>query len=173
MSETFDLTPTESVTIVRSAPEALEVEARYGPGGSAPPKHFHPDQDESFRVLAGALTVRVDGVERRLETGDEVEIKRGAVHQMWNPGEAEARVSWVTSPAGRTEQWFRELGSLRAAGKVGRNGMPTPLAMAVLLSEYDDVFRLAGPQPLLRGALGGLARVGRARGHRPESAGAS
>jgi hypothetical protein len=110
--------------------------------------------------------VRVDGAERELGSGEEIEIPRGAVHQMWNPGSAPARVIWETRPAGRTEQWFRELGGLQASGSVGRNGMPSPLAFGVLLTEYRDVFRLAGPDTLLRGAFAALAIAGRVRGYR-------
>ena len=166
MSEKLNLTPTESVTIRSSTPELLEVEVEYGPDGSPPPKHWHPAQGEHFRVTDGALRVRVDGVERELAAGDEIEIPRGAIHQMWNPGATPARAIWETRPGGRTERWFRELGGLQASGRVGRNGMPSPLAFGVLLTEYRDVFRLAGPDPLLRGAFAALAVVGRARGYR-------
>jgi mannose-6-phosphate isomerase-like protein (cupin superfamily) len=93
-----------------------------GPNGSPPPKHLHPAQDERFRVLEGALRVRVDGAERELGSGEEIEIPRGAVHQMWNPGSAPARVIWETRPAGRTEQWFRELGGLQASGRSAATG---------------------------------------------------
>jgi hypothetical protein len=61
VTDTLKLTPTESVTIRSATPEALEVEAEYGPNGSPPPKHLHPAQDERFRVLEGALRLRVDG----------------------------------------------------------------------------------------------------------------
>ena len=166
MTDTLKLTPTESVTIRSATPEALEVEAEYGPNGRPPPKHLHPAQDERFRVLEGALRVRVDGVERELGSGEEIEIPRGAGHQMWTPGAAPAGVMWEPRPAGRTEQWFRELGELQASGRVGRNGMPSPLAFGVLLTEYRDVFRLAGPDTLLRGAFAALAIAGRARGYR-------
>ena len=43
------------------------------------------------------------------------------------------------------------------------------LAFGVLLSEFSDVFRLAGPQPLLRPALTLLGAIGRARGYRAVS----
>jgi mannose-6-phosphate isomerase-like protein (cupin superfamily) len=171
MSEHLKLTPTEAVTIRASTPEALEVEAEYGPHGAPPPKHWHPAQDEHFRVLEGALRVRVDGIERELAAGDEIAIPREAVHQMWNSGSTRTRVIWRTSPPGRTEQWFRELGGLQASGRVGRNGLPSPLAFGVLLTEYRDVFRLAGPDPLLRAAFAALAVLGRARGYRAGAAG--
>ena len=171
MTRTLKITPTESVTIRESTDELLEVEASYGPAGKPPPKHLHPAQDEHFEVLEGTLRVRIDDAERTLEAGDTVDIPRGAVHQMWNPGEAEARVSWQTRPGGRTEQWFAAIDRLQREGRVGGNGMPGPLAFAALLTEFDDVFRLAvGPAPLVRGALAALAPLGRARGYLPPSA---
>ena len=167
MNETLKLTPTESVIVRRAEPDLLEVEGIWGPGGSPPPKHFHPDQDERFEVIVGSLRARVDGDERDLTQGDALEIPRGAVHQMWNPGEVETRASWQTRPAGRTEQWFRAIDALHREGKVGDNGMPGPLVLGPLLSEFDDVFRLAvAPQPLLRPLVGALGAIGRARGHR-------
>src|SRR3954466_3385822 len=76
---TFNLSPNSSVTVRSEAPEALEVEAVYAPGGSAPPKHFHPAQAEHFEVQAGSVTARVDGEERVLEAGDRLDIPAGAV----------------------------------------------------------------------------------------------
>ncbi len=165
MPDILKLTPSESLEVRSSTPEALQVEATYGPAGSPPPKHFHPAQDEHFEVIAGALRVRVDGAQRDLSAGDSIEIRRGGVHQMWNPGQEPARVRWRTAPAGRTEQWFRAIDALHREGKVGRNGMPGPLAFGVMLSEYRDVFRLAGPDWLLRPLFAGLAVLGRARGY--------
>jgi quercetin dioxygenase-like cupin family protein len=166
MARTLKITPTESVTVRESGPEALEVEATYGEAGKPPPKHFHPGQDEHFEVLAGRLRVRAGDEDRTLQAGDEIDIPRGTVHQMWNPGPDEARVLWQTRPAGRTEEWFAAIDRLHREGKVGRNGMPGPLAFAALLTEYDDVFRLAaGPEPVVRGALAALAPLGRMRGY--------
>lgn len=166
MPRTLKITPTESVTVTESTPEVLEVDAEYAPGTDEPPKHFHPAQDERFEVLAGTLRVRVDGEERSLEPGQTIEIRRGAVHQMWNPGSEPARVVWETRPRGRTEQWFEAIDALHREGRVGSNGMPGPLAFGVLLTEYRDVFRLAvGPDPVVRPALALLGAIGRHRGY--------
>jgi quercetin dioxygenase-like cupin family protein len=160
----LSLTPTESVLVRSATPEALEVEATYAPGGSAPPPHLHPAQDERFEVLAGEVHVKLAGQERTLRTGDVLEIPRETAHQMWNPGAEPARVSWTTTPAGRTLDWFGALDAKQRAGAVGRNGMPGPLALAALLDEYDDVFRLAvGPRRLVGAGISVLARLGRLR----------
>jgi quercetin dioxygenase-like cupin family protein len=155
----LQLTPSESVVIRSRSPNALVVEATWGPGGSAPPTHFHPGQDERFEATGGTLRARVDGREHILTTGQTLEIPRGAVHQMWNDGSEPAHALWVTSPAGRTAEWFEALAS---AGK------PGPLDYGVLLSEYRDVFRLAGPQPLVLGAMSVLGAVGRRLGRGPQ-----
>jgi mannose-6-phosphate isomerase-like protein (cupin superfamily) len=167
MAETLKLTPSESVSIKQSSPELLEVEGSYGPGGSPPPAHFHPAQDEHFEVLDGTMRAKVGGEERELVTGETLEIPQGTPHQMWNPGEQAARVVWQTRPALRTEEWFRSIDALHREGRVGRKGMPGPLAFGALLDEYDDVFRLAGPGPLVKGAVAGLGALGRLRGHKP------
>ena len=168
--EPLELTPHESVRILSDSAEALEVEGAWAPGGSPPPKHFHPAQSERFEVLEGTLRARVGGNEHELGVGDTLEVPAGAIHQMWNEGEGTARAIWRTEPAGRTAEWFAELDALRRSGRIGRNGMPGPLAFGAYLTEYADVIRLAGPQPLLRGALGLLGAAGRVRGYRPSGA---
>lgn len=165
MPDTQKLTPHESVTILTAAPDRLEVEVRYTAGGK-PPKHLHPDQDERFEVLAGELFVELEGEVHEVGAGEAIEIPRGAVHRMWSAGQQPTRAAWTTAPAGRTEQWFRAIDALHREGRVGADGMPGPLAFAVLLTEYRDVFRLAGPDSLLRPALAMLATIGRARGYR-------
>ena len=168
---TLKLTPTESVTVRSATPQALEVEALYGPGGDPPPRHLHPSQAEHFEVLEGSLTTRVDGTERVLGAGDTLDIPARAVHQMWNAGSVPARVLWRTSPGGRTLEWFGQLDALQREGRVLKNGMPNPLAMSVLLTEYRDVFRLGGPDPVLRAAFAMLAQVGKLRGYSTNKSG--
>ena len=161
MGTTLKLGPHESVEIKRSTPEALEVEATYAPGGRSPPKHLHPAQDEHFEVLSGRLTVRLGDEERTLEPGDTIDVPRGTPHQMCNAGGEPARVLWRTSPAGRTENWFRAIDALHREGEA-----PGPLAYGALLSEYRDVFRLvAGPEPITRAAVAALGALGRLRGY--------
>jgi mannose-6-phosphate isomerase-like protein (cupin superfamily) len=141
MGDVLKLGPHDSLEVVSSGPAALEVEATYRPLGSPPPAHLHPGQDERFEVLEGTMRVRVDGEERELPTGAELDVARGQVHQMWNPGETPARVRWVTTPALRTEEWFRNLDSLFAEDGAITRGREVDFG--ALLEEYADVFRLA------------------------------
>ena len=165
MTETLRLTPHETLTIVRSDPDVFEVEATWGPSGKSPPPHYHPQQDERFEVLAGELTAKLDGEERRLRAGDTLDVPRGTKHQMWNATAAETRARWETRPAGRTEQWFRTVD--RAIEEAGGK-MPGALAMLTLLDEYDDTIRLAvGPEAVTRQVTSAIGAIGRKRGVKP------
>lgn len=169
MTTTYKLTPSESVTVVAESADAIEVEALYGPAGDPPPPHLHPEQDEHFEVLDGALTVRIGGAERVLAAGETIDVPRNTPHQMWNASGQPARVAWRTSPAGRTKDWYATLDRLQREGRVGKDGMPGPLAFASYLTEYRDVFRLhaGAATPLVSGALRALAPLGRMKGYRP------
>lgn len=165
MADELQLTPIESVKLISRTDECLEVEATYLAGSSRPPRHWHPMQDEHFEVLTGTVQIEIDGTTRELGGGESIEIPRGRTHRLWNDHSEPARVVWRTSPAGRTEQWFRAIDAIHSKDRVGRSGMPSPLAFGVLLSEYRDVLRLTGPDVLLRPALSALGVLGRARGY--------
>jgi mannose-6-phosphate isomerase-like protein (cupin superfamily) len=166
MAETLRLTPGETVIIRKSSPELLEVEGAWTAEGKPPPPHFHPSQEEHFEILEGTLTARVEGEKRDLGPGDALDIPRGAKNQIWNRTGSPARALWQTRPGGRTESWFRSIDALHREGRVGRNGMPGPLAYGVFLTGYRDVFRLAVPDLLTRPVLGILGAIGRLRGYR-------
>jgi mannose-6-phosphate isomerase-like protein (cupin superfamily) len=166
--EVLRLTPGETVTIRSSSPELLEVEGRWAAGGKPPPAHYHPDQDEHFEVLEGTLTAKLDGEQRDIGVGETLDVPRRTAHQIWNRVDVDTRAIWQTRPALRTEDWFRSIDRLFREGRVGKNGMPGPLAFGVFLSEYRDVFRLASPPDLIaRPLLVVLGLFGRARGYRP------
>jgi mannose-6-phosphate isomerase-like protein (cupin superfamily) len=143
--ELLHLNDHETLRVIGEAGGALEVLGTWEPGGSAPPLHLHPAQDEQFEVQSGRLTAVVGGVTRELGPGDTLQVLRGTPHKMWNAGTETATASWRTSPAGRTAEWWRAVDRL---GAQGTRKPPTP-ALAKGLTEYSDVFQLViNPKPL-------------------------
>jgi mannose-6-phosphate isomerase-like protein (cupin superfamily) len=136
MTDLLQITPGETLDVVDRAADVLVFDARWAPGGSAAPPHYHPAQDEHFEVLEGALTVDVAGERRRLQAGETLDIPRGTKHRMWNPDEQPARARWETRPPGRTESWFAALAALQGTEHVDGSGRPKPLPFAALADEY-------------------------------------
>jgi hypothetical protein len=81
------------------------------------------------------MRAKVGGRAGELASGDTLEVVRGTPHQMWNDGDQEAVLRWVTAPAGRTLEFFREIAAI-TRGDVG-------IEAATLLERYSDVYRLA------------------------------
>src|SRR5262245_28086416 len=133
--EQLRIGPGTKLLVLSHDKEALVLEASYAGGGSPPPAHLHPAQEERFEIRVGEMQAIVAGERRSLPAGEVLEIPRETVHQMWNEGEREATVIWRTSPAGRTLAWFREL-----AAALRGEGREDP---STLLADYADVFRLA------------------------------
>jgi mannose-6-phosphate isomerase-like protein (cupin superfamily) len=77
--------------------------------GSGPPKHYHEDQDEWFYCLAGEYVVEIGDERFRLGPGDSVLGPRRVPHAFAYDGTGRGRLLVGFSPAGRMEQFFRDL----------------------------------------------------------------
>jgi quercetin dioxygenase-like cupin family protein len=115
-----------------------EMRATYRPGSALPIAHLHPQQSEHFTVLQGEMWCRVDGHETTLRAGDTLDIQAGSVHQMRNPGEVDAVVTWQTRPALRTADFHRQIAEARQKDDIS--------AVLAVVSEFADVFVVA-PRP--------------------------
>jgi quercetin dioxygenase-like cupin family protein len=87
--------------------------------GSGPPRHYHEDQDEWFYCLAGAYVVEVGDQRFRLGPGESVLGPRRVPHAFVYDGSGPGRILIGFTPAGRIEQFFRDL---EKRGKYFGNG---------------------------------------------------
>ncbi|MER8184932.1 cupin domain-containing protein [Kitasatospora sp. NPDC094015] len=110
------------------------IEYSHAPGAEGPPPHVHRRHEEAFRVLAGELTLDIDGRTVTLGPGEYAVVPRGAVHRPYNTGTAEVRFLFITSPA--LDGFFAELADLNAA----TGGRPSVSALRDLGARWDCVF---------------------------------
>jgi quercetin dioxygenase-like cupin family protein len=135
--DNIKLGETQTLRVVRSSTEALELESTWQPGGGTPPHtHWHPHQHEHFEVLVGELTVRLGGeASRVLAAGEAIEVPPRTAHSMWNAGTAPCSATWRVTPARRTEEMFRTIDA----------GLG-PLDKVRLLWTFRHEFRLGSPR---------------------------
>jgi mannose-6-phosphate isomerase-like protein (cupin superfamily) len=84
------LTATSSVTVIAGA--ALSFESVGATDAASAPLRLREHHDTLLRVVAGVVTLEVDGAEQVLGVEGEALIKASAPHRLWNSGVGEARV---------------------------------------------------------------------------------
>lgn len=138
------------------------------PGGAVVGEHIHPRLQERFRVIAGTLGTKLDGVERTLDAGAELTVPAGRRHDWWNAGAGEAGVLVELSPPEpRFEAMIATLFGLANAGKTNAKGLPDPFQLALIAREFADVIRFTKPPAPVQSVLFAiLGAVGRLRGYR-------
>ena len=128
----------------------LEMISTWEPKSARPAEHYHPYQDEVFKVLEGELTLSLNGKEVLLHAGESIHIPPKAVHAMWNNSNKKTKASWTVFPAFQTE-YFLETGmGLAFDGKTGKNGLPGILQVALLAQKFSKEFRMRKPSYLLQ-----------------------
>jgi mannose-6-phosphate isomerase-like protein (cupin superfamily) len=155
------LAPIGGVPDPGERPDAIEI--TLAPGARGPAEHLHPETEERFAVLAGAVTVRVDGRERTLGRGETLRVSPGTEHTFGNDGTEPARVY------GRTVPDSEELGAvvatlfgLAAEGRTDDRGRPGVLQGAAIAEHTDETYFAGAPvavQKLYGRALGPVARA--------------
>jgi mannose-6-phosphate isomerase-like protein (cupin superfamily) len=147
--------------------ELLELEFTIDPGGPRLSPHIHRLQLEQFEMLDGSLQFSIRG--RRLDRtrGEHLDVQPGTSHSFHNVSSAPATFRVMYRPALRLEDFFSALYALGAAGKTNRSGLPSPLWLATLISEFPEEFFYLPVIPwwLQRALTAPLALVGRLLGY--------
>jgi mannose-6-phosphate isomerase-like protein (cupin superfamily) len=123
----------------------LEMESEYVPNTPEPILHYHPRQDEYFKIREGEVTVKIGTEIKILHSGDELHIPAGTCHGMWNPTSRTAIVNWKTIPALETEYFFETITGLVNDGKTNQKGKPHLLQTAMTINRFSGMFRLVKP----------------------------
>ena len=135
-TETIRMSPTQTLEVRSSTPEALEVASTWDPTPKPPPLHWHPSQHEHFEVRSGELTVEIgDQAPRVLGAGDVLDIPPRTPHRMWNAGAAATTATWTITPALNTIGQFRYMAD-------GLGG----IRKVLLLNKFRNEFRIDRPR---------------------------
>jgi mannose-6-phosphate isomerase-like protein (cupin superfamily) len=148
--------------------EVLVAHLFVAPGGRVAAPHLHPTITERFYVTKGRVGFMIGEDERVLGPGQGATVPPGTVHDWWQVGDEVAEVVVEVLPGVRFTEMVGSMFGLARDGKVSAEGMPDPLQLAVMGSEYGDVIRFTSPPAIVqRLTIPPLALVGRLMGKRP------
>jgi mannose-6-phosphate isomerase-like protein (cupin superfamily) len=120
----------------------------YDPREPGPLVHVHPNTEDSFEVVEGALEVCVDGAWRSVQAGETVTVPAGVPHTFRNASDEPVKVVTRIQPAGRSEAFFRDMHRLIHEGKIKRLPPKEPrsaIYAAMLIDAYPDEIRITKP----------------------------
>lgn len=103
------------------------------PPGVGVPPHVHRNEDETFHVLEGELTVWVGGHTKTLRSGDTLFAPRGIPHSPRNTSSQPVRLLVTITPAG-FESFFREVDEIAETREV------TPQEVAAMFARHGCEF---------------------------------
>jgi len=129
------------------------------------PLHIHLQCEERFEVVDGQLGVFLDGERRVLAVGEQVLIPPGTPHTFWNAGESELRFITDVRPSLQLQTYWETVFGLAEEGKVGKNGMPNLLQLAVV-APLADSYAPNVPISMTNLAMTVLGGIGRLLGYK-------
>lgn len=74
------------------------------PPGAAETRHLHERARQFFYVLAGRLTLELEGARHRLGAGEGLEVPPSAAHQALNDSDADVHFLVVSHPPGQGDR---------------------------------------------------------------------
>ena len=137
------------------------------PGARVVGEHLHPRLQESFTVREGELTVLRNGQRSVLRAGERADVEPGVWHDWWNESAVDALVRVEVTPGERFAHLIETLFGLAREGHVNQRGMPHPLQLALVATEFADVIVFRKPPAAVQRVMfGALAPIARRRGYR-------
>lgn len=142
-------------------------ELRALPGARVAGEHMHPALTERFTVESGELTVKREGEKSVLGAGESMLIEPGVWHDWWNEGEVDAIVRVEITPGERFLHMIETIFGLGREGHLNSKGMPNPLQLAMIATEFSDVIVFRKPPvPVQKLVFSTLGPIARRRGYR-------
>ncbi len=143
----------------------MEFEITMAPDAMRPPRHTHPDQQESWTVVDGELSVQVEDDWRVLGPGETLTIPPDTVHTLKNRSRETVRFRDVHVPALDFQEYIEDLDRLSTSGKLSARMTPRTLVYgAMVLVDHRPMQLSAGAVQRTGETL--LSTIGRLLGYR-------
>jgi mannose-6-phosphate isomerase-like protein (cupin superfamily) len=155
----------EQIVIRRAAEETdgevLDWELQLAPGGKVPSSHAHPEQEETFTVLAGRMRFRVGRRRLIVTAGDCVRVPPGTVHHFANAGSVTATIAVESRPALAMEELLETAAALAQEQHAAGRRLPRLLELALFMTDFEREVRAPFLARAVRLVMRALARLAR------------
>ena len=115
------------------------------------PRHFHPFQTETFKVIEGELNL-TSGKEHHILSAndDKIVVEKFTLHSFWNDTDEEVKFQAEIYPPKNIERGLRLTYALSEKGKINKRNIPYNPFHTFILMEYFDAYFAYVPWKLQR-----------------------
>jgi mannose-6-phosphate isomerase-like protein (cupin superfamily) len=139
--------------------ESITVEEELLPGALTA-KHVHPNQDDSYQVLAGTLNVFLNGRWASVQQGESIRIPKGTVHAIRNSTSMPVRVLNTYDPGLRFQESQELMELLIRGGKLtGMSGLKNGIYLSLHSMKFRNEFVAVSPPDWLLRMIAKLGRI--------------
>ncbi len=110
--------------------EIVMTDQHLEPGAEGPPLHLHRRHSDSFYVLSGRLTVRLDDEAVTVGPGGMAMVPPGIAHTFFNPDQTPTRFLNIHTPGVGFDRYLLEISAALVAGADGEE-------IATIQARYD------------------------------------
>jgi len=106
------------------------------------PRHFHPFQTETFKVISGELHLTAGKNRYKLKVGEEkVVVDKFVLHSFWNETDQPVVFEAEIFPPKNIEKGLRLTYKLSQEGKINKRNIPNnPFYTLILMDYFDSYF---------------------------------
>ena len=108
------------------------------------PRHFHPYQTETFKVISGELNMTCGNDHLVLKAGTQkLVVEKFVLHSFWNDTDEAVKFEAEIYPPKNIEKGIRLTYKLSEAGKINKRNIPyNPFYTLLLMKHFDSYFRI-------------------------------
>lgn len=122
------------------------------PGSLGPPKHIHPQYDETFTVIEGSFLFFLNNKTSTVKEGETLTVKKGTAHT-FKPADNSKVSAFIleANPPGKLNEVIRTIWGLAHDGKTKPNGQPSEFLQGIAIGcelEQDTLF--VSPPPFIQ-----------------------
>jgi quercetin dioxygenase-like cupin family protein len=127
--------------------------------------HYHTSFSEKFTVLAGQLTIGLNGMKKQLVEGETATVPAGNLHYFFNETETPVTILVETAPASGLEKSVRVAYGLANSGQWEKGALfPRNPWHLILLLGYSETYLPKLPGFLQEPLVNALARIAQWKG---------
>ena len=106
------------------------------------PRHFHPFQTETFKVISGELNLRIGDKHLILTANNgKIVVEKFVLHSFWNTKAEKVKFIAEIYPPKNIEKGLRLTYKLSAEGKINKKNIPyNPFYILILMDYFDSYF---------------------------------